>query len=117
MNLAGATVEAGAELAQTKTTFSGVLEHTVPQSFFEAAAKNEVLQIVFFAIIFAVALSQVQGPAKAFMLSCCESLSEVMFKFIGIVMKFAPIGIGGGHRGDGGQERARRARATSACSS
>ena len=66
----------------------------MPQSFFEAAAKNEVLQIVFFAIIFAVALSQVQGPAKTFMLSFCESLSEVMFKFVGIVMKFAPIGIG-----------------------
>jgi proton glutamate symport protein len=71
-----------------------VIEHTVPQSFFEAAAKNEVLQIVFFAIIFAVALSQVQGPAKTFMLSFCESLSEVMFKFVGIVMKFAPFGIG-----------------------
>ncbi|MEO7713380.1 MAG: dicarboxylate/amino acid:cation symporter [Gemmatimonadaceae bacterium] len=95
VNLAAATSEAGSEFAKTKTTFAGVIEHTVPQSFFEAAAKNEVLQIVFFAIIFAVALSQVQGPAKAFMLSFCESLSEVMFKFVGIVMKFAPFGIGG----------------------
>jgi proton glutamate symport protein len=95
VNLASASSEAGAEFARTKTTFSGVIEHTVPQSFFEAAAKNEVLQIVFFAIIFAVALSKVQGPSKAFMLSFCESLSEVMFKFVGIVMKFAPLGIGG----------------------
>ncbi|MDB4880453.1 MAG: sodium:dicarboxylate symporter [Gemmatimonadetes bacterium] len=94
VNLAGATVEQGAEFASKQTTFAGVIEHTVPQSFFEAAAKNEVLQIVFFAIIFAVALSQVQGPAKTFMLSFCESLSEVMFKFVGIVMKFAPFGIG-----------------------
>ncbi|MEO5813759.1 MAG: dicarboxylate/amino acid:cation symporter [Gemmatimonadaceae bacterium] len=94
VNLASASTELGAELSKTKTTFSGVLEHTVPQSFFEAAAKNEVLQIVFFAIIFAVALSQVQGPAKTFMLSFCESLSEVMFKFVGIVMQFAPVGIG-----------------------
>jgi proton glutamate symport protein len=94
VNITSASTELGTELSKTKTTFSGVLEHTVPQSFFEAAAKNEVLQIVFFAIIFAVALSQVQGPAKLFMLSFCESLSEVMFKFVGIVMKFAPIGIG-----------------------
>jgi proton glutamate symport protein len=94
VNLAVASAETGAELAKTKTTLSGVLEHTVPQSFFDAAAKNEVLQIVFFAIIFAVALSQVQGPSKTFMLSFCESLSEVMFKFVGIVMKFAPFGIG-----------------------
>ena len=35
-----------------------------------------------------------QGPAKKFMLSFCESLSEVMFKFVGVVMSFAPIGIG-----------------------
>src|SRR5436190_19754199 len=62
---------------------------------FEAASKNEGLQIVFFSNIFAVELSQVrQERAKAFMLSACESLSEVMFKFVGIVMKFAPIGIG-----------------------
>ena len=94
VNLASASTDVGTELAKTKTSFAGVLEHTVPQSFFEAAAKNEVLQIVFFSIIFAVALSQVQGPAKLFMLSFCESLSEVMFKFVGIVMKFAPFGIG-----------------------
>jgi proton glutamate symport protein len=94
VNLASATTEAGVEFAKKQTTLSGVIEHTVPQSFFEAAAANEVLQIVFLAIIFAVALSQVQGPAKTFMLSASESLSEVMFKFVGIVMKFAPFGIG-----------------------
>jgi proton glutamate symport protein len=94
VNLSNATVETGAELSKVKTTFSGVVEHTVPQSFADAAAKNEVLQIVFFAIIFAVALSKVQGHQKTTMLSFCESLSEVMFKFVGIVMAFAPIGIG-----------------------
>jgi Na+/H+-dicarboxylate symporter len=43
-------------------TFTGVIEHTVPSSFFDAAAKNEVLQIVVFAIIFAAALARV--PAE-----------------------------------------------------
>jgi proton glutamate symport protein len=94
VNLATGTADAGIELAKTKTTFASVLEHTVPQSFFEAAWKNDVLPIVVFSIIFAVALSQVAGPAKSFMLSLCESLSEVMFKFVGVVMHFAPIGIG-----------------------
>jgi proton glutamate symport protein len=94
VNLVAATAETGTELAKTKASFSGVVEHIVPQSFFDAAARNDALQITFFAMIFAVALSRVQGPAKAFMLSACESLSEVMFKFVGIVMKFAPIGIG-----------------------
>jgi proton glutamate symport protein len=94
VNLVSATVDTGVELAKTKTSISAVLEHTVPQSFFDAAVRNDALQITFFALIFAVALSRVQGPAKTFMLSACESLSEVMFKFVGIVMKFAPIGIG-----------------------
>ena len=79
----------------TKTpTFSSVLEHTVPQSFFEAAANNEVLQIVFFAIIFAVALARVEGPSKRLMLDWLQSMSDVMFKFVGVVMVYAPIGIG-----------------------
>jgi proton glutamate symport protein len=94
VDLGAASAETGTELARTHTTLSGVIEHTVPQSFFEAAASNEVLQVVFFSIVFAVALSKVQGPAKTFMLSACESLSEVMFKFTAIVMNFAPFGIG-----------------------
>lgn len=94
VNLASGSTDAGAELAKTKTTFVGLIEHTVPQSVFRAAADNEVLQIVFYSIIFAVALSQVKGPAKSFMLSFFEAVSEVMFKFVAIVMKFAPIGIG-----------------------
>lgn len=88
------TADTGAELAKTKVTFAGVIEHMVPQSFFEAATHNEVLQIVFFAILFAVGLSRVQGKPKQVMLEFCGSLSEVMFKFVGIVMAFAPFGIG-----------------------
>ena len=48
VNLASASAQAGTEFARKQTTFAGVVEHTVPQSFFEAAAANEVLQIVFF---------------------------------------------------------------------
>src|ERR1043166_635827 len=94
IDLGAASAKEGSGFAATHTTFSGVIEHTVPSSFFDAAAKNEVLQIVFFAIIFSVALSRVQGPSKKFMLTACESISEIMFKFVGIVMGYAPIGIG-----------------------
>ena len=94
ITLEGASAEAGQQFAQRKVTLGGVLEHTVPQSFFEAAAANEVLQVVFFAILFAVALAQVKGEPKKIMLGVLESLSEVMFKFVGIVMAFAPFGIG-----------------------
>ena len=95
VNLASAAATTGAQLATTKPTFASVLEHAVPQSFIDAAARNEALQITFFSILFAVALAKVQGPAKTLMLSFCESLTEVMFRFTGLVMKLAPIGVGG----------------------
>jgi Na+/H+-dicarboxylate symporter len=88
------SAQTGQELATQHTTLATVLEHIVPQSFFEAAARNEVLQIVFFSIIFAVAISQVRGRAKDAMLGFAEGLAETMFKFTGIVMRYAPIGIG-----------------------
>jgi proton glutamate symport protein len=94
VSLTGQNASTFTQMAQTKITFGGVIEHAVPQSFFEAAAANEVLQVVFFAIIFAVALSRVTGKSKTTMLEVCEALSDVMFKFVGIVMAFAPFGIG-----------------------
>ena len=75
-------------------TVPEMLEHIVPKSFFESAASNDVLQVVVFAVIFAVALTQVTGKPKETMLNFFEGLSEVMFKFTGLVMKFAPFGIG-----------------------
>jgi proton glutamate symport protein len=75
-------------------SLQGIVEHIVPKSFLEAAANNDVLQVVFFSILFAVALAQIKGKARETMVNFCESLSEVMFKFTGLVMKFAPFGIG-----------------------
>jgi proton glutamate symport protein len=97
----------GKELAANTQTATTFIEHLVPASFFDAAAKNEVLQVVFWSVLFAVALSQVKGKPKEIVLGACEGLAEVIFKFVGIVMKFAPIGIGAaiavtvGHSGIG----------------
>jgi len=82
---------AGAVAPAGKVTFTGVLEHIVPQSFFDAAANNEMLQIVFWSVLFAIGLSQVRGRAKETMLGFREAVAEVMFKFTGVVMKFAPL--------------------------
>ena len=84
---------AGAVAPAGKVTLTGVLEHIVPQSFFDAAANNEMLQIVFWSVLFAIGLSQVRGRAKETMLGFCEAVAEVMFKFTGVVMKFAPLGV------------------------
>ncbi|HMI58706.1 MAG TPA: dicarboxylate/amino acid:cation symporter, partial [Gemmatimonadaceae bacterium] len=94
VNIAGASATVGNDLAQKHVTLIGVIEHVVPQSFFEAAANNEVLQIVFFSVLFGVALARTSKEKKLTMLAFCESLSEIMFKLTDLVMKFAPFGIG-----------------------
>ncbi len=77
------------------TTFGGFLEHVVPRSFFEAATQNEVLQVVFWSALFAVALTRVRpGRPKEIILGFAEGVAEVMFKFVELIMKYAPIGIG-----------------------
>lgn len=84
----------GEQLAKRTQTLGDFLNHVVPESVVESAVRNEVLQIVFWSILFAVALTQLRGRSKEVMLTGLESLAEVMFKFTGLVMKYAPIGIG-----------------------
>jgi proton glutamate symport protein len=88
------SAEESQAFAPKKLTTAGMIEDSVPKSFFESASSNHVLQVVVFTVIFAVALTQVQGKPKETMLNFFEGLSEVMFKFTGIVMLFAPFGIG-----------------------
>jgi len=88
-----APAQPGSAIDSSQLSVTGVLGHLVPQSLADAAARNDVLQVVVFAIIFGVALGQVQGKPRQTMLDFFEGLSEVMFKFTGIVMWAAPFGV------------------------
>ena len=81
-------------VSTAKITLAGMLEHVVPRSFAESAANNDLLQVVVFAVMFGVALARVPGNPRGVMLAFCQSLAEVSFKMVGIVMLYAPIGIG-----------------------
>src|SRR5262245_29640015 len=89
----GAESKMGQEYSTKQTTLAGVLEHIVPASVVDAAAQNEVLQIVFWSILFAVALTRVPAQTRAVVITALDALAEVMFKFTGLVMAFAPVGI------------------------
>jgi proton glutamate symport protein len=89
----GAAAQPGSAVDSSQLSFTGLLGHLVPQSLADAAARNDVLQVVVYAIIFGVALAQVQGKPRQTMLEFFEGLSEVMFKFTGIVMYAAPFGV------------------------
>jgi len=66
-----------------------------PENIAKAVAENQVLQVVVFSILFAMALALVPEPKRRPMLSFAESLSETMFKFTNIVMYASPIGVFG----------------------
>jgi proton glutamate symport protein len=82
------------DFAGKQQSFAEVITHIFPQSFFQAAAEGEVLQVVTFSILFAMALALVPLEKRQVMLSFCDALAETMFKFTSIVMKYAPIGVG-----------------------
>jgi proton glutamate symport protein len=87
------TTAAAAAPAVGPPSFSAILEHTFPASIIDAMAKGEVLQIVVFSFMFGAACAAVGLKAKP-MVVFAESLSEVMFKYTGYVMYFAPFGVG-----------------------
>ncbi|HTE38271.1 MAG TPA: dicarboxylate/amino acid:cation symporter [Reyranella sp.] len=68
------------------------LTHLIPTSIADAMAQNEILQIVVFAVFFAVALGAMPERAKP-MLSLIEDLAHIMLKVTGYVMLFAPLAV------------------------
>ncbi|HEY8781166.1 MAG TPA: C4-dicarboxylate transporter DctA [Mucilaginibacter sp.] len=69
--------------------------HIVPPSIFGAFAQNDVLQILFFAILFGFALSRM-GETGQSVIDLFEKLSKVFFNIMRMVMRVAPIGAFGG---------------------
>src|SRR4051812_24021728 len=95
----GAGVVLQAEAGQSTASLAKPLSlqeiilHMFPTSLMDSMARNDVLQIVCFAVFFAMAVIAA-GEAGRPVLEFCGSLTQVMFKFAGIIMKFAPFGVG-----------------------
>src|SRR5438128_556878 len=78
--------------AHPKTLIETIV-HAFPSSIVEAMVRGDVLQIVAFSVLFALAVSAVGEKGKP-IVRAMESLSQVMFKFTNYVMLFAPVGVG-----------------------
>ena len=76
------------------TSVSEMIMNIFPTSIIQSMAEGNLLQIVVFAIFFAVAICAVGQKAKPVM-DVLESVSQIMFKFTEYVMYFAPLGIFG----------------------
>jgi proton glutamate symport protein len=81
-------------VAQTHPkTLLEIITHIFPASVIDAMGRGDVLQIVAFSVLFAMAVSAVGEKGKP-IVAVAESLMQVMFKFTNYVMMFAPIGVG-----------------------
>ena len=75
-------------------TLKDFLHHVFPVSIFESLAKNEILQIVVFAILFGVATAAI-GEKGEIVIKAFDAISHVILKITGYVMKAAPLAVFG----------------------
>jgi proton glutamate symport protein len=73
--------------------FADIIMHLAPSSIIRAMADGDVLQIVVFTVLFALAVTSIGEKARPF-IQWCESLADIMFRFTEFIMKFAPVGVG-----------------------
>jgi aerobic C4-dicarboxylate transport protein len=64
----------------------------IPTTSIDALARNDVLQVLFFAVLFGVALALVGEPAQQ-VTSLIEAVSKVLFKIMGLIVRVAPLGV------------------------
>ncbi|QYN35161.1 C4-dicarboxylate transporter DctA [Pseudonocardia sp. DSM 110487] len=91
------TLATGADAVAQKTS-NGELPHTVefllgiiPTSAVSAFAENHLLQVLFFAVLFGLALAKVGEKAPPIVFGFIEQISEVFFTIVGWIMKLAPL--------------------------
>ena len=72
-------------------SFVDFATHIVPSSAVDAFARGDVLQVVFFAVLFGFALAALGARGRP-LNDVLESVSQVFFRIVAIVMKVAPIG-------------------------
>lgn len=87
--------EVSAPPVSVKQNWKSVILHIFPENVAKMIYEGAVLQVVLFSLIFGFALRQVSEHHRKTMLDWTESLTEVMFKFTGIIMYFAPVAVGG----------------------
>ena len=70
----------------------GFVLNIIPTTSFDALARNDVLQVLCFAVLFGVSLALV-GEAGAPVTALIERVSTVLFKMMSLIVRLAPLGV------------------------
>lgn len=81
-------------IKKTALTLKEFLYHVFPTSVIDAMAKNEILQIVVFALFFGVATAAI-GDMGKIVIKAFDAIAHVILKLTGYVMNFAPVAVFG----------------------
>lgn len=82
-------------IAAKEMNWGDFIAHIVPGNVLEAFAKGDLLQVLFFGILFSIAITKMNSGGTK-IISMFESLNKAFFQVIHIVMKLSPIGAFGG---------------------
>jgi proton glutamate symport protein len=94
VTLASSNTDIVNKIGQTHAqSFVETIVHVFPSSIIDAMVRGDVLQIVAFSLLFALAVSAV-GEKGQPIVRAMDSLAQIMFKLTNYVMMFAPIGVG-----------------------
>jgi aerobic C4-dicarboxylate transport protein len=69
------------------------LMNIIPTTSFDALSRNDVLQVLFFAILFGVSLALVGGEKGEKINSLIDAVSTVLFRTMGLIVRVAPLGV------------------------
>jgi aerobic C4-dicarboxylate transport protein len=65
----------------------------IPTTSFDALARNDVLQVLFFAVLFGVSLALVGGEKGRQVTSLIDAVATVLFRAMGLIVRVAPLGV------------------------
>jgi aerobic C4-dicarboxylate transport protein len=69
--------------------------HIVPANVVDAFAKGDILQVLFFSILFAIGLKQMGAGGQSVLLTF-EKINKVLFNVLKMIMRLSPLGAFGG---------------------
>lgn len=95
VNPAGTTAAVPEVTHAAEIDWKEFIAHIVPGNVVEAFAKGDIVQVLFFGILFAVALSKMKDTGHA-IVNGCEKINQVLFNILHIVIKASPLGAFGG---------------------
>jgi aerobic C4-dicarboxylate transport protein len=73
------------------TSLKDFLLNIIPQTMVDAFARGEILQVLLLAVLFGVALQHLGARGRS-VAQLIDDLSQVLFRIVGLIMLFAPIG-------------------------